>query len=63
MATPITIVDDSGISRKMITKSLPPGWDVEITQASNGLEALEAYHAGKAEMMFLDLTMPCDGWL
>ena len=63
MATPITIVADSAISRKMIIKSLPPEWDVEISQACNGEEALEAYHAGKAAVMFLDLTMPVmDGY-
>lgn len=63
MSTPITIVDDSSLSRKLMIKSLPPGWDVEITQAANGVEALEAYRAGKADVMFLDLTMPVmDGY-
>lgn len=58
MATPLLIVDDSAISRKMIKKSLPPGWDVEVSEAANGQEALAAYRAGKADIMFLDLTMP-----
>jgi two-component system chemotaxis response regulator CheY len=58
MPTPITIVDDSAISRKLMIKALPPDWDVEITHAANGQEAIEAYHAGKADVMFLDLTMP-----
>ena len=58
MAVPVTIVDDSKISRKIIMRSLPPLWDVEITQAENGKQALQAYRAGKAEIMFLDLTMP-----
>lgn len=58
MAVPITIVDDSKISRKMVMRSLPTTWDVEITEAENGVEAISAYHAGKAEVMFLDLTMP-----
>jgi two-component system chemotaxis response regulator CheY len=63
MSVPITVVDDSKISRKMVIKALPPDWDVEITQAENGEEALEAYRAGKAEVMFLDLTMPVmDGY-
>ena len=63
MAVPITIVDDSKISRKMVARSLPPEWDVEITEAANGEEALAAYRAGKAEVMFLDLTMPVmDGY-
>ncbi|MDR3428625.1 response regulator [Silvimonas sp.] len=63
MPTPILVVDDSTIARKMLIKALPPQWDVEITQASNGLEALEAYRNGKADVMFLDLTMPdLDGY-
>jgi CheY-like chemotaxis protein len=63
MATPITIVDDSAMSRKLMVRALPPGWDVSITQATNGVEALEAYRDGKADVMFLDLTMPVmDGY-
>lgn len=63
MATPLLIVDDSAISRKMIKKSLPPGWDVVISEAANGQEALAAYREGKADIMFLDLTMPVmDGY-
>ena len=63
MLTPVTVVDDSALSRKIIIKSLPAEWTVDITQAANGMEALEAYHAGKAHVMFLDLTMPVmDGY-
>ena len=63
MPTPVTVVDDSALSRKLIIKFLPAEWDVDITQAANGAEALAAYHAGKAHVMFLDLTMPVmDGY-
>lgn len=63
MATPILVVDDSAMSRKMVIRSLPKEWDVSITEACNGAEALEAYRAGKADVMFLDLTMPVmDGY-
>lgn len=63
MAVPITVVDDSKISRKMVIRALPPTWKVDITQAENGVEALAAYRDGKAEIMFLDLTMPVmDGY-
>ena len=63
MPTPILVVDDSPMARKMLIKALPPSWDIEITQASNGKEAMEAYRAGKADVMFLDLTMPeMDGY-
>ena len=54
----VLIVDDSAMSRKMVMKALPPGFEAEISQAANGEEALAAYHAGNAEVIFLDLTMP-----
>jgi len=63
MAVPVTVVDDSKISRKMVIRALPKDWDIEITQAENGEEAMTAYREGKAEVMFLDLTMPVmDGY-
>ena len=58
MAMPILVVDDSPMARKMLIKALPPEWKVETSQAGNGVEALEQYRAGKAAVMFLDLTMP-----
>ncbi|WP_369600242.1 response regulator [Hahella sp. SMD15-11] len=61
MALKIVVCDDSSMSRKMIMRALPSAFreeDVTITQAANGREALDAYHAGKADLMFLDLTMP-----
>jgi CheY-like chemotaxis protein len=58
MPLPIVIADDSLLARKVLTKALPPDWDVEIAYASNGREALALYRAGKASVMFLDLTMP-----
>ena len=63
MAVSVLVVDDSPIARKMLIKALPPDWDIEITQASNGIEALAAYRAGRVDVMFLDLTMPdMDGY-
>lgn len=63
MAVSILVVDDSPMARKMLIRSLPPGWDVEVSQASSGVEALAAYRAGKVDVMFLDLTMPeMDGY-
>ena len=58
MAIPVTIADDSMLSRKTIRKVLPPGWDIELTEACNGREALEADYAGKADVLYLDLQMP-----
>lgn len=63
MPVSVLVVDDSPIARKMLIRSLPAEWDIEITQASNGFEALVAYRAGKVDVMFLDLTMPeMDGY-
>ncbi len=63
MPIPLLICDDSNMARKQVLRSLPEGWDVEITLAENGVEGLAAIRAGKGEMVFLDLTMPLmDGY-
>ena len=63
MAIPLLICDDSNMARKQVARSLPEGWDVDITFATNGLEGLSAIREGKGEMVFLDLTMPeMDGY-
>jgi two-component system, chemotaxis family, chemotaxis protein CheY len=63
MATPILIVDDSAVSRTMIIRSLPVGWDVAITQAANGQEALVAMQQKPHAVVLLDLNMPVmDGY-
>lgn len=58
MATPILVVDDSVMSRKLVIRALPAKWEVEIHQAANGKEALDLCRSGKASVMLLDLTMP-----
>lgn len=58
MSVPIIICDDSSVARKQVTRALPPGWDVEITYATNGREGVEAVAARKGDVLFLDLTMP-----
>ncbi len=63
MTTKVLVVDDSIVSRKMLIRSLPEQWDVSISQAINGKEAVEKYREGLADVMFLDLTMPImDGY-
>ncbi|SEK37032.1 Response regulator receiver domain-containing protein [Colwellia chukchiensis] len=63
MATPLLICDDSNMARKQVARSLPDGWDVDITFASNGLEAIAAIKAGKGDVLLLDLNMPeMDGY-
>lgn len=63
MAVSILVVDDSPMARKMLIRSLPSDWDVEVSQACSGVEALQAYRSGTVDVMFLDLTMPeMDGY-
>src|ERR1051325_5294658 len=63
MATPILVVDDSAISRSITIRSLPKGWDIAITQAANGREALVALEQGQPAVVLLDLNMPVmDGY-
>lgn len=63
MTISILVVDDSPMARKMLIKALPAHWDVKISQAGNGIEAMVAYRASEVDLMFLDLTMPeMDGY-
>ena len=63
MATSVLICDDSGMARKQMFRSLPPGWDVDVTYAENGSEGINAIQQGLGEITFLDLTMPImDGY-
>jgi len=58
----VVICDDSRLARKQMERALAQ-WNVVITHASNGLEALEAIRSGKGELLFLDLNMPLmDGY-
>jgi CheY-like chemotaxis protein len=63
MSVSVLVVDDSPMARKMLIRALPSTWDIGITQAASGVEALAAYRAGRVDVMFLDLTMPeMDGY-
>ncbi|MFC3852838.1 response regulator [Salinispirillum marinum] len=63
MSIPIIICDDSSFARKQMARALPPEWEVEVTFAENGEEAIALIREGKGEVMFLDLTMPVmDGY-
>lgn len=59
---PIIICDDSSLARKQMARALQ-SWNVDITFAKHGAEALEAIHQGKGDLLFLDLNMPVmDGY-
>ncbi len=63
MTTPVLICDDSGFARRQMARSVPDAWDVEISFAENGQEAIDLIRQGKADVMFLDLNMPVmDGY-
>jgi CheY-like chemotaxis protein len=63
MATSILVVDDSAVSRSIVIRSLPKGWDVAISQASNGREALIVLEQKPHAVVLLDLNMPVmDGY-
>jgi chemotaxis protein CheY-P-specific phosphatase CheC/ActR/RegA family two-component response regulator len=63
MATKLLICDDSNMARKQLARSLPEGWDVDVSFASNGAEGVEAIKAGKGDVLLLDLNMPVmDGY-
>ena len=54
------IVDDSGIMRKMVTRSLK---ETELAQfifieAADGVEGLEKFAAGNIDIIFVDWNMP-----
>jgi len=57
MILSVLIVDDSGVSRQIVRRALPP-WDLDVREASGGAECLSLYHEKRADIVLLDLTMP-----
>jgi chemotaxis response regulator CheB len=41
MTTGVVICDDSSFARKQMQRAIPDAWDVEISVAENGHEALK----------------------
>lgn len=61
-AVPVVVCDDSRLARKQIASTLRH-WNVDITFAEHGQEALDAIRAGRGDILFLDLNMPVmDGY-
>lgn len=63
MTTPVLICDDSSVARKQMARTLPSDWDIEVSFAANGEEAVAAIKEGLGDILFLDLNMPVmDGY-
>ncbi len=63
MTIPVLICDDSSFARKQMARALPEHWDVSLSYAKNGVEAMQVLRKGDAEVLFLDLNMPeMDGY-
>ena len=53
----VLIVDDVAVNRLMVNKMLGT-FGMEVMEANNGLDALEALRTFKADVILLDLLMP-----
>jgi chemotaxis protein CheY-P-specific phosphatase CheC len=63
MTVSVLICDDSGFARKAMARSLPDGWDIDISFAEHGQQAIDMIKDGKGDILFLDLNMPVlDGY-
>lgn len=54
----LMIVDDSRIIRRKISRCLEEHSLDVIGRASNGIEALNIFHAARPDLVTMDLTMP-----
>ena len=54
----ILVVEDSPTMRQLITFTLKRLKDVEIVEASDGVDALKKISAGKFDIIFTDINMP-----
>ena len=54
----VLICDDSALARRQMARALPPEWDVTVSFAEDGRQAIAAIRNGQADLLFLDLNMP-----
>jgi len=50
MTTSVLICDDSSVARKQMARTLPSDWDIEVSYATQGKEALIAINKGLGEI-------------
>lgn len=63
MSKRVLIVDDSRVGRKMVKRSLPDDWDIDLSEAGDGQQAIDYLGGEDFDVVFLDLTMPIvDGY-
>jgi chemotaxis protein CheY-P-specific phosphatase CheC len=63
LATTVLICDDSSFAQKQMARALPKGWDVQVSFAGNGTEAMKIIQQNGVDILFLDLNMPVmDGY-
>ena len=58
MSPGVLIVDDDRFIRKLIATTLEDVSDLELHEASNGVQALEIAHREGPALVFLDVDMP-----
>src|SRR5689334_19022753 len=56
MMAKILVVDDSGMSRRTLRKILEPAGH-QVTEATDGIAALEQYFLDRPDLVMFDLTM------
>ena len=54
----VLLVDDEATGRRLLRRWIERGFDGQVVEASNGLEALEALAAQQFDLVVLDLMMP-----
>lgn len=54
----ILVVDDSRISRRALLRVLRREGEIEVAEAANGQEAVDAFAQQRFDLVFMDLTMP-----
>ena len=58
MSLSVLIADPSASDRETLISAMPDHWDVTLSEASTGNEALAACSRGHASVLFLDLMLP-----
>ncbi len=59
MSKSVLVVDDSGTMRTILTQSLQlSGMELVMTQAQDGVDAMEKFHSASFDLVITDINMP-----